>query len=181
MFSTQNLLKLCQHVKNKIFVKRPLLDIYHAQPSCLIFLFKWTNNYSHRYPHTDLCKFPKRRAQYRARSSDRLSLPVDADRTLAPVRTLTPMFNLTFCGVSEVLGGHGGFRDTFPEKDRCKMSVPLFVQVDSLPKLSLNGEMLKVRRFLASRPCSCTNNRTCSISLFLHSFTAGYRRFLYHI
>lgn len=60
---------------------------------------------------TDRWRLPKSKAQYRALNSDRLSRPVEADRTLAPVRP-----RITAClgvgGVSDVLGGHGGFRDT---------------------------------------------------------------------
>lgn len=63
---------------------------------------------------TDLCRFPKSNAQYLALNSDRLSLPVEADRTLAPVRPR--ILGGLFTGEdSKFLGGQGGFRDTFPE------------------------------------------------------------------
>lgn len=59
---------------------------------------------------TDLWRFPKSNAQYLALSSDFLSLPVEADRTLAPV--LPDKFDgFVTCDVSN-LGGHGGFLES---------------------------------------------------------------------
>lgn len=65
---------------------------------------------------TDRCRFPKSNAQYRALSSDRLSLPVEAERTLAPVRPWGDIikFALTFRLGSDNLGAQGGFLDTLP-------------------------------------------------------------------
>lgn len=92
-------------------MKQNLLDRWqHVTKNTLHCLKK----YSYKIKPTDLCKFPKSRAQYLALSSDLLSLPVEADRTLAPVRPLTPKPSFMLCCVSEAFGEHGGLRETLP-------------------------------------------------------------------
>lgn len=59
---------------------------------------------------TDLWRLPKSSAQYLALSSDLLSLPVEAERTLAPV--LTHIFDGFVIWEVSNLGGHGGFLET---------------------------------------------------------------------
>lgn len=64
-------------------------------------------------PLTDLCKLPNNKAQYLARNSEFLSLPVEAERTLAPVRPLITA-TLGVWILSGCLGGQGGFFAILP-------------------------------------------------------------------
>lgn len=65
---------------------------------------------------TERCKFPNKRAQYRARNSDFLSLPVDADLTLVPDLDLNACVDFKDLRDSMILGVQGGFRATLSIK-----------------------------------------------------------------